>query len=93
MSGARPMWAEDGSLDYQGQERYDVWATAKVRQLTRQRRSSLCAAFSAEPLTRLRTQDLSHDGAVAAFCRIYAEAHTPERFKANFFPRATRAAE
>lgn len=31
---ARPIWSANGSLDYQGQERHDAWAKAKVRPLT-----------------------------------------------------------
>jgi hypothetical protein len=30
-------------------------------------------------------QGMSREEAIAAFCRIYAEAHTPERAKLNFF--------
>jgi hypothetical protein len=35
------MWSDNGSLDYQGQERHDAWAKAKVWPQTR----------SAAPLT------------------------------------------
>ena len=31
VTGDRPMWCEDGSLDYQRQEEYDAWSKAKVR--------------------------------------------------------------
>lgn len=30
-AGSRPMWSDEGGLDYQGQERYDAWSKAKVR--------------------------------------------------------------
>jgi hypothetical protein len=33
------------------------------------------------------TQGMSRDDAIAAFCRIFAEAHTPERAKVNFYSR------
>lgn len=36
-------------------------------------------------LKRVSLQGLSRDDAIAAFCRIYAEAHSPGRAKMNFF--------
>jgi len=79
------MWSDDGSIDYPGQESFDSWSKHKVRPFCAP--SACDRSRHAPPLTgRLAPpQGLSHDDAVAAFCRIYAEAHTPARAKSNFY--------
>ena len=31
VTGERPMWNDDGSIDYQRQEEFEAWTKAKVR--------------------------------------------------------------
>ena len=31
VTGERPMWSNDGGIDYQGHEEFDAWSKAKVR--------------------------------------------------------------
>ena len=54
--------------------------------------SHTCSWHSAARMSRtdlrLHAQGMSREEAIAAFCRIYAEAHTPERATMNFFERA-----
>ena len=78
------MWCDDGSLDYQHQEEFDAWSKAKVRWMPQMNANNT----DFRPTGFVCVQGMSREEAIAAFCHIYAEAHTPERAKLNFYQRA-----
>jgi hypothetical protein len=86
------MWADHGGIDFHGRASWDAWAELKVRAgggtspswVNGSRGVSRLATSWRSPTPGLHAQGMDTEQATAKFCRVYAEAHTPERFSSNF---------
>ena len=85
------MWADHGGIDFHGRASWDAWTELKVRARAARGRMACRMASPCDSLTRTPVaQGMDADQATAKFCRVYAEAHTSERFATNFHGTASK---